>query len=213
MFKRTDYIIISMTCFVLGIALMSQFYSSKSSKNLLQPENNDVLAVEIEKIAKTNSAMKINIAELTKKYNDILVSSNPENSYARYQEDMNKYDQDNGATPVSGQGAEININGTLSTAQLVDLTNALKNIGAEHISINEKRITLTTYIDSAIFSTPYKVNALGNSNLLESALTRKGGIIEQIQSKNINAKVNKRNMITIPSGEIQVFRNANILDK
>lgn len=213
MFKRTDYIIISITCCVLGVALMSQFYSSKSSKNLLQPEGNDVLAVEIEKIAKTNSAMKISITDLTKKYNDYLTNSNSANNYARYTEEIHTYDAVNGTSEISGQGVEISIAGSLTTAQLVDLINAIKNIGTDLISMNGKRITLTTHVDSATFSSPYKVYALGNASLLESALVRKGGIIEQIKNKNISINIEKRDVISLPSSDIRIFDKAKILDK
>lgn len=213
MFKRADYIIISITCCVLGIALMSQFYSSKSSKNLLQPENNDVLAVEIEKLAKSNSAMKVKITELTGDYNDYVINATSQNNYTKYLAETNNYDEINGVSELSGQGVEINIDGNLSTAQLVDLINAIKNIGTEVISINGVRIILYTYINSDTFASPYKISALGNSNLLESALTRKGGIIEQIKDKNIDITISKKDMLIVPSGELRIFNKATILER
>ena len=80
----------------------------------------------------------------------------------------------------------------------MDFLNALRNIGAEAIVINEKRIGPATGIGENTFSLPYRFQALGNKDILYEALTRRGGIIEQIGQ----GKVEKKDNLLLPAVKI-----------
>lgn len=210
--KKIDYVVILLVGVFFGIAIITQFYTGQKTKKIIQPETNEVMAVEIAKVAKTNENLRIQIGDLTKNYNQLKsASTSRTDSYQKYKEESYILDSVNGIVADSGQGVVIIVNGQLSTPQLVDLVNAIKNIGTYEISINDKRIILSTYIDSTNFSAPIRVKALGNSSVLESALTRNGGIIEQIRSKGIGVEVIKSENLMIPSGEVRAFNFGKVI--
>jgi len=81
---------------------------------------------------------------------------------------------------VTGPGIEINFDDKVSSTQMVDLINAIKNIGCEVIAINDQRVVLNTSISEGFFNSPTNVKAIGDKELLFQALERTGGILEQI---------------------------------
>lgn len=213
MFKRNDYIIIALICFILGFAAISQYFAGKKVKSLTQPETNEVMAVEIEKVAKNNASLKLQVADLTKDYNDYNNSSRDKiESEKKTQNEIDRLNATIGSKALSGQGVKISINEVLSTANLVDLMDALKNIGAEAISVNDQRININTFISGSNYTYPMTVLALGNSNVLESALNRKGGIVEQITSKNVRIGVEKEDSLVISEGNPIGFNYAKIVN-
>lgn len=197
--NKIDIALITIVLFILGIIVMSQFFSTKSVKKILQPESSDVMALEIEKTAKTNANLKHQIDESTKDLNGyITASSDRSKAYDQYLKEIHFLDEVNGQIDEKGEGVIISIDQKLSTAQLVDLINALKNIGALVIEINGKRISINYFVDSNLINSPYTIKAIGNSTVLESALKRKGGIVEQIENKSTSINIAKNDSILIP---------------
>jgi len=206
MLKRSDYIILSIICLFFGIAIISQFSSSKMARKTFQPENNEIMALEIEKVAKNNENLRIQIDKLTKDYDEYLKLSNNKNElFSKFKDENSLLSSVIAETELSGQGVGIKIEGNLSTAQLVDLINALKNIGTDKLAINNQRIAINTSIKAENYSSPYYINALGNASVLESALQRKGGIIEQISQKDMKISLDKVENITIPAANQSNF--------
>ena len=214
MFKKTDYIVIAFICFLLGVFVVSQALASKKYQALTQPENNAVLALEVSKLTKDNSDLRNEVTNLTINL-DAYKNSNESNKEALdlFSSDINRFSVINGEKAASGQGVLITINGALSTPQVVDLVNALKNIGVDVMSINEKRIIVNT--DMAQFSglSNYEIKVLGNSNLLKTAMERKGGIVEQITTKDIRFNIAEESSLAVPASGPQIkFKYAKIID-
>ena len=101
---------------------------------------------------------------------------------------------------------------------ILELVNRLREAGAEAISINGHRIVNTTEISLAgdnvnINGTPtappYAVKAIGKPDTLESALTIRFGILEQMRNYGIRTDMIRQDEIVIPrySGVI-TFRYA-----
>lgn len=101
---------------------------------------------------------------------------------------------------------------------ILELVNRLREAGAEAISINGHRIVNTTEISLAgdnvnINGTPtappYAVKAIGKPDTMESALTIRFGILEQMQNYGIRTDMIRQDEIVIPrySGVI-TFRYA-----
>lgn len=200
MLKRTDYIIITIICFFLGIFLVSQYVSGKEYIKTILPENNAVIALEVAKMTKTNANLRREVSDLTdtlNTYNNSELST--KEAYDNYQKEIGRLNIINGETEKSGQGIIIAIDGVLKTAQVVDLVDALKNIGAEIISINGQRLIINTELGQFAYHNNYEIKVLGNSQLLKSALERRGGIIEQIIDKNISVNVAENDKITVSS--------------
>jgi len=201
MFKKNDYIIISVICFFLGIFIIIQFFSSKEYKKVVQPENNDVLALEVAKLTKSNADLRREVVDLTNDMETYRSSTESrKSSYNKFTSDSERLDIINGVKPKSGQGITIYVNGTLATAQIVDLINAIKNIGAEVMSINGTRIVINSNLSNFSGVKKYEINVLGNSELLKTSMERKGGIVEQISNKDIVITIQQKDNIEIPGG-------------
>ena len=200
MFKRSDYIILSIICLFLGIFIVSQLTSVNEYKKVTQPENNAVLALEVSQLTKTNSDLRREVKDLTmslESYQNGAQSN--KTKYDQYLADSSRFDIINAVKSKSGQGVTISVDGKINTAQVVDLVNAIKNIGAEIISINGRRLILNTDLGQFSGMSKCEVNVLGNSSLLKSAIERKGGIIDQISSKDIKIAVQGKDSIEISS--------------
>lgn len=212
MLKKTDYIILSIICFFLGIFLISQFLSVKEYKKVIQPENNAVLALEVSKLTKANADLRREAVDLTTNLEAYQSSSlSQKNAYDQYSVDTERFDIINAAKAKSGQGVLIEVDGKLTTAQVVDLVNALKNIGAEIISVNNYRLALNTDLGRFDGMNKYEIKVLGNSNLLKSAIERKGGIIDQISTKDIKFNISEQDSIDISAGQPVQLNYAKII--
>ena len=212
MFKRSDYLIIAIACFFLGIFIISQFYANKKTKLLTQPENNEVLTLEVAKYTKTNANLRLEVQSLTMEsdtYKNKTLTSTE--AFDKYKSDVNMYDSLNGVSEQTGQGIIINIVGSLGAPQVIDLVNALKNIGVEFCSINGTRLTLNTDLSVFAVRDQYEIKAIGNSTLLKSAIERKGGIIDLIATKSLKITLTQADQLTIPAGQPTQFIYAKII--
>ena len=212
MVKRSDYIIVSIICFFLGVFLYVQYKNSEKFNQVLQPETNAVLALEVSKLAATNSNLRSEVQKMTADLDTYQSSSLSEQKlYEKYQSDFDKYDVLSGAKRSSGQGVIISIDGRISVPQMVDLINAVKNIGSGIISVNDKRIIINSDLAGLAERDQYEIKVLGNSSLLESALTRSGGIVEQISNKDMKITVTEKESVDIIAGEPLNFIYARIV--
>lgn len=93
---------------------------------------------------------------------------------------------------------------------LLEVVNALKNAGAEAISINDQRIVNTTAITCAgniikingeKVGSPFKIKAIGLTEKLSGALTMPGGYLELLEDDGVQVKVEESDNVTIPKYE------------
>ena len=89
---------------------------------------------------------------------------------------------------------------------LVEVVNALKNAGAEAISINGQRITNFTSIYCAgnvvvvngeKISSPIEIKAIGSPELLYGSIRIPGGYIELLEETGVIVDIKKQQNITI----------------
>jgi len=189
-------LIIFILAFFLGFLIIRQFYFQKEIKKVTSPDQTEALAIEVGELLKNTEKQHKQVEQL-KVEKDNLQKSIYDRSKAEQTMDENiaKYQILTGTTKVQGEGVEITIDYKLTLAQQVDLLNALRNIGAEAIAINNKRITAKTGLDQNTFSMPYGIHVIGNKNILYEALTRRGGIIEQLGQ----AEVSKKDKLILPA--------------
>lgn len=125
-----------------------------------------------------------------------------------------------GYSEVSGQGIIITlkdastdtVKGNASDyvvhdGDLLEVVNALKNAGAEAISVNDQRIVNTTAITCAgniikindeKVGSPFKIKAIGLTEKLNGALTMPGGYLELLENDGVQVKVEEAKNVTIP---------------
>lgn len=92
-------------------------------------------------------------------------------------------------------------------SDLIEVINALKNAGAEAISVNDQRIVNTTSItcvgvvvklNNEKVGTPYVINAIGSPEKLYGSLNMVGGYIEMLENDGVGVEIEKQSSITIP---------------
>lgn len=213
MFKKIDFFIVLIICLFLGIFIVSQYQSGREYRKVIQPENNEIIAIEVAKLTKSNADLRQEVGKLTSDLDSYKnTSESGKKLYEKYLSDSALLDIVNGSLPKKGQGVSIKIDGSLSEAQIIDLINAIKNIGSSIMSVNGQRITIATNISDFSDQNGYSIDVLGNSKLLKSAIERKGGIIEQLSSKDIKISISENEDISIPlSNDILQFNYAKIL--
>jgi len=213
MFKKSDYAILAVICFFFGIFVMAQYYSAKEYKSITQPQNNEVIALEVAKLTKTNADLRTEVQKLTSDLDTYRNSSESrKNAYEKYLIDLTRYDTINGVKEKKGQGVKISIDGQLNLSQVIDLVNALKNIGAELISVNDTRIVINSNLTAFSGLGSCEVKAIGNSVIIKSAMERRGGIIEQIANNNLIINVAESDDLVIPTGDAINFKYAKIIE-
>jgi len=168
---------------ILGYAIVSQLKIESKINEIIDPKRSSVIALEVSELIKTNQQLLAEQKDLQEQKNKLASTDNDsEESIAK---DIEKLKIISGLTEVVGPGVQIESSEFLQTVQLIDLINALRNIGADAISIDDQRVVMNTFLDEENFPKPV-IKVIGDSDVLENALTRKGGIIEQIGG---NAKV------------------------
>ncbi|WP_432354888.1 DUF881 domain-containing protein [Sporosarcina sp. A2] len=126
-----------------------------------------------------------------------------------------------GVVPSSGQGVRVELADgdydptqqnpneyIVHESQVLLVVNELKIAGAQALSINGQRLNANSSIkctgpvitvDGQTYPAPFVVEAIGDSNALNSSLTLKGGVSDSLLSDNIQIKIEKRKEILMPA--------------
>lgn len=203
--KPAITITIGIICFILTVVIFIQVKTIKQT---------NITELELMR----ESELKAEISSVKAKTNEIetkLLETN--NKIKEYQEAMNKGKEASeilaselqesedllGKTAVTGEGIIITLSSNekkVTPDDLLELTNELRDAGAEAISINDKRFIYKSYIvyfngtqyikmDGDRILEPYVIKAIGNTTHLESAVAQKkyGYIDTKIaEGKNIS---------------------------
>lgn len=188
--KKNNYILLLSVAIILGFLIVPQIRVKGRIKEIIDPKKSSAIAQEVGELIKDNRALLAELKELQDQRDKLTVGSDIKTQESLSQ-DLTKYKIIAGNTKVEGQGVEIKFEQPLQTVQLVDLINALRNIGAEAISINDQRITENSGLHENNFTAPYTIKVIGEKYILENGLNRRGGIIEQVGgSGRVNLKDN-----------------------
>lgn len=223
--KVTMIITAGIACFALALVMTMQFKIVNET---------DITAIENMR----ESELRTELANWQSKYDDVnaqyedtlsrieeykQTSQSNEETEKLVDEELDNVNLLLGNTDVEGQGIEITINETdneeiekVTADDLLLIINALKQAGAEAISINDERIinmTDVVYIEGADIIrvngqrilAPYTIKAIGNQTYLESALLGSGGQVDTMKKVGQDVSINKKDNIKINkySGEIK----------
>ncbi len=216
--KKTMGIAISIACFAL-VLVMSMQFKIVNQTNITEIENMREAELRTEL-----ANWKAKYEEVEKKYDETVLKIEEYKETKQSNEETKKLvdtevQQVNmtlGKTDVEGEGIEIIIRETkqdeiseIKADNLLVIVNALKQAGAEAISINEERIInmsdIVTIGESTPFIkvngqrilAPYVIKAIGNQTYLESALLGNGGHVDELKKLGHNIVINKINKIKI----------------
>lgn len=96
----------------------------------------------------------------------------------------------------------------LHDSDILLVVNELRDAGAEAISINGERLTALSEIrcvgsvisvNNVRIATPFIINAIGDSDTLESALLFRGGIVSELAGYGFEFDIKKSENVTVPA--------------
>ncbi len=171
-----------MACLLLGVLVQWQADNRQNIVAAQTPEAQEVVAVEVARLTNANTDLRKQLADITQREYELqqaIVDKQSANS--TYVKERDAADVITGTVAVSGPGITLVINDSLTNAQITDVLNALKNIGAEALAVNGHRVTPWFSEWRTNLAAPYTIDALGSPPVLATSLTRRGGIIDQIE--------------------------------
>jgi uncharacterized protein YlxW (UPF0749 family) len=199
--SRAGQILLTAVCLLFGVLLMVQFRTQTKIAKNVQTESSADQAQIVSNLYDANLALRNEVATLQRQLEqqrDASESARPSEILA----DLEKLRIINGTAPATGPGVELKIAADVRVEDVQDLINELRNAGAEAVALNGDRITARSAIRSdrgaVVLNgrrvvTPYVFEVVGSPDILERALTRKGGLVSYLQN-------------TYPEGQIDVRR-------
>jgi uncharacterized protein YlxW (UPF0749 family) len=174
---------------LLGFISAKQFIIAPEVKRLTEEQPAEVMAVETAELYRTNEKIRTEIEQLTQQKNQLSAGASTGESENALQAAISQLEIITGLKPVTGPGIALGFPERLELTDLVDLVNALRNIGVEAISFGAVRVVDQTGFNQFEIKTkgivdnlslPLTIKAIGPPEVLVEALTRKGGILQQI---------------------------------
>jgi uncharacterized protein YlxW (UPF0749 family) len=213
-------------CFVLTIGICIQLKTiDNTNSTVTQTLTGNELRDQVLKWKEKYDKAVVDLGKSEQKLEDVRQQSTKNDETAINKEEQIKLDNTIiGLTDVTGNGIVITLrdNNTIKKSNispledinlylvhagdLVEVVNALKNAGAEAISINGERITNFTSIYCAgnvvvvngeKISSPIEIKAIGSPELLYGALTIPGGYLDLMEETGVMVEVKKTENIKI----------------
>lgn len=204
---------IGATALILTTVLLIQFKTVKET---------DITAIETMREAE----LRTELSSWKSKYDEIATKlQETEDKISNYRNDIENNQKNSellseelaetekylGYTDVKGEGLTITLDDTdykqVQSSDILLLVNELRLAGAEAISINDERVVSTTEIanvdtrfvivNGKRVVAPFTVKAIGDKKYLESAISIKGGYIDEIKAKEVAINYSVDNNILI----------------
>lgn len=216
--KEKGILSISIGCVAL-ILTMIMFTQFKTI------EQTDIVAIETMRETELRTELaewKEKYEEIEKKLEDTnskideyqTQMTSDENATEILKEELNEVQKFLGYTDVHGEGIIITLKEEEDRLKkveqrfdLISLVNELKLAEAEAISINDERIVSNTdialinekiiLVNGRRISGPYVIKAIGDKKYLESAITIKGGYLDEIKAREKNVEYTVEDDIVI----------------
>lgn len=190
---------------VLGVLVRWQADNRQQIVQAQSPETQEVVAIEVARLTNANADLRKQLADVTQREFELQQAIvDKQSATSTYRSEREKADVITGSVSVTGSGVRLVIRDSLTNAQITDVLNALKNIGAEALSINDRRVTPWFSEWRTNLSTPYTILALGSPPVLSTSLTRRGGIIDQIElaAGALDLEVEEFDSLTLPAAPV-----------
>lgn len=210
--NRSAQIILAVVCFLLGIMLVVQFRTHtrivRNTAALPVAEQ----ATIIRNLVDANEKLRKEVLDLGYQLDEYEMAVG-RSELDRMVLDLNRLRIINGSSEVSGPGIEITVQGMLRPEDLQDLVNELRDAGAEAIAVNHHRVVINSSFTAGdggvlmngehLLRGPFVFQAIGNSEGLESAMIRQGGLLTVIQSSrpDIEITVFHKSRLVLPRAD------------
>jgi uncharacterized protein YlxW (UPF0749 family) len=194
---RSAQITLTVVSFLLGLLLVTQFYTQRKLSSSAQTQSTADQAMIISGLVEGNAALRKEVAALESEAAGYDLTSGEANLESMVGE-LNKLRILNGLVEVAGPGVEIKIGGSVTALDLQDLMNEARNAGAEALALNGFRLVARSVVvgangsirvDENRLNPPYRLQAIGDPQALERALIRKGGLVALLEFAYPDAEI------------------------
>ncbi|WP_042456556.1 DUF881 domain-containing protein [Neobacillus dielmonensis] len=224
---KGKHVILSMVCLVLGFILaisyhLTQIENQQTKQDMTDSQYKKTLSLRNELIAQEETNRKLQ-KELSQRQNEVQkkekeLAKEAEN-FTSLAKDTEKYRMYLGKVKVKGKGVKItladgaydpqedNVNNYLVHEHHVfNVVNELYISGAAAVAINGQRLTSSSYIvcngpvitvDGVPHPAPFVISAIGDPDVLSSAINLSGGVKDQLVNDNIVFTLEKENEIVL----------------
>lgn len=176
----------------LGILVVTQFRSQDVYSRSLQLETPASLTTLIANLSDRNNSLRDEIFDLRLRVAAARDSiSSGRGSLTESQHEIDQLKVFAAVSAARGPGITVKIDGAFDDRAMSDLTNELRNAGAEAISVSDVRVgprswyapgpERTILLDGKQLNGPWTVRAIGASEVVYVAITRTGGIEGQFE--------------------------------
>lgn len=212
---------IGFTALILTSVMFAQFKTVKQTDiTAIETMRETELRTELADWKTKYEEIELKLAETEKKIEEYQSEiSNSQQSSSVLENELKETENYLGYTKVKGEGIVINLEDNEFKAierwDLLQLVNELKLAGAEAISINDERVVSTTeiatvgtqfiLINGNRIPSPFIVKAIGDKKYLESAITIKGGYIDEMKVNEKTVSYTVENEIEIPAYTGQIL--------
>jgi len=202
------YVALASVSLLLGFLLVTQIRTlSPSYEERFNKETDSDRAAYLSQVYVSVNALRQELETLRR---GLATSQQNDTSalVAKEVEETDRLRAFSGAYALTGPGVSVQIRGDVSTFDLQDLINELRNAGAEGISLNGSRVVARTVVanlggqvitvDSKPIRSPFILRAVGSAADLRTALERRGGLLAILQAKEIEIQVTEDDSIIVP---------------
>jgi uncharacterized protein YlxW (UPF0749 family) len=174
----------------LGFVFTVQVRSQAAADRLLSGQDNVTLGLLITGLAQSNQHLVQARGDLSQEEQQLAAAANsPNSARQQLQQQLSRLQIVNGTIPVHGPGVELRVSFKMQAFEIQDLSNALRQLGAEALSVNDHRLTARTVIgdsngtlmiDGQPVSAPYDFLAIGDPPQMASGA---GQLVTQLRSR------------------------------
>ncbi len=230
--KITLIICIGFTALILTAVMFTQFKTvDQTDITAIETMREAELRTELSSWKTKYEDIETKIEERDAKINEYKQElNNGANSLKILEDEVKEAESYLGYTDVQGQGIIVTLKDTdmynIENYELLKLVNELNIAGAEAISINDQRVVSSTditlvnnriiLVNTKKVSGPYIVKAIGDKKYFESALTIKGGYIDEVKASGRDIEYKVEDNIVIPAydGELTFkYAKENVKEK
>ena len=204
----------------LGIAIQIKTINQMNNKSVTNSATENDLRDSVLKTKEKYDNTYAKVEKLEKELEELQTSASVNSDEANeLQEKLKEYKKILGLTEVSGNGLEITLkdgdenqsksvlSSIVHDGDILQVVNALRNAGADAISVNDQRIVNTSAIscignvvkiNGEKVGAPYVIKAIGNPEWLYGGIEMNGGYVYNLRRDGVDVEVKKVKDITIP---------------
>ena len=200
---------------LVGFLVVSQVRGSERFRQRLEAENEEDLTRILASLTGQADALGAEVGDLRLQLANLEASSHSDVAAAQStREQLQALQVLSGTTAVTGPGVVLEVDdpgNVVAYDALIDVVQELRDAGAEAIAVNGRRVGVASALseqdggvalDGADLAPPYRVNAIGQPDTLESGLKIPGGALDALDAlKGVRATVVRAPKLDLPALE------------